>query len=57
MKYKYLIFSGYSLWGKNELTKEYFVTAVQRDDYIVNTQDNTYYDKESNSWKEIDGDK
>ena len=56
MPYKYLIFSGFSIWGKHELTKEYFVNAVQRGDYIVNTEDGTYFDKEDNSWKAVEGD-
>lgn len=57
MIYKYLIFSGISVWGKHELTKEYFVNAVQRGDYIVNTQDGTFFDKDDNAWKPIEGDK
>ena len=57
MQYKYLVFSGFTIWGKNEITKEYFVAAVQRGDYIVNTEDGTYFDKDTNSWKAIEGDK
>lgn len=56
MNYEYLIFTGFSIWGKHELTKEYFVGAVQRGDYIVNTVDNTYFDKDTNSWKAVEGD-
>jgi len=56
MNYKYLIFSGYNIWGKHELTKEYFVRAVQRGDYIVNTIDATFFDKDDNAWKAIEGD-
>lgn len=57
MNYKYLIFStGGMIWGKHELTKEYFVNAVQRRDLIVNTEADTYFDEETNSWKEISGD-
>lgn len=57
MNYKYLIFGGVMVWGKNELSKEYFVGAVQRGDYIVNTEDGTYFDKDDNAWKAIEGDK
>lgn len=56
MKYKYLVISHFSAWGKHEITKEYFVNAVQRGDLIINTQDGTYYDKEENTWKPIEGD-
>lgn len=56
MKFKFLIFSGYQVWGKHELTKEYFVGAVQRGDYIVNTEDNTYFEKDDNAWLPIKGD-
>lgn len=54
--HKYLVFSGYTVWGKHEISKEYFVNAVQRDDLIVNTEDGTYFDRETNSWKELQGD-
>lgn len=57
MSFKYLVFTGFSIWGKNEITKEYFVGAVQRGDYIVNTEDGTYFDKDDNEWKAIEGDK
>lgn len=57
MKYRYLIFSGFSIWGKHELTKEYFANAAQRGDYIVDTQNGTYFDKDENAWVEIEGDK
>ena len=57
MIYKYLIFSGVSIWGKHELTKEYFVNAVQRGDYIVNCVNGTFFDKDDNAWKPIEGDK
>lgn len=59
MKFKYIKVTagGSMLWGVNELTKERFVASVQTGDIIINTEDSTYFDTESNSWKEIDGDK
>lgn len=56
MKFKFLVYSGYSVWGKHELTKEYFVAAISRDDHIINTEDSTYFDKDTNSWKPLEGD-
>lgn len=56
MSFKWLIFTGFSVWGKNEISKDYFVSAVNRGDYIVNVKDGTYYDKDTNSWKLIEGD-
>lgn len=57
MEFKYLIISTTSTaWGKNELSKEYFVNAVQRGDLIINLEDGTYFDKDENAWKEIRGD-
>jgi hypothetical protein len=57
MKYKYLIITTADMvWGKNELTKEYFVAAVQRGDGIINLEDGTYFDKDTNSWKAVEGD-
>lgn len=58
MKFKYLIISAApTAWGKNELSKEYFVNAVQRGDLIINLVDGTYFDKDNNAWKDIEGDK
>lgn len=59
MKFKYIKVTagGSMLWGVNELTKERFVASVQAGDIIINTEDSTYFDTESNSWKEIEGDK
>lgn len=56
MKYKYLVFSGLTIWGKNEISKEYFVNAIQRGDTIINLTDMTYFDKDDNAWKELEGD-
>lgn len=58
MTFKYLIITDTDMiWGKQELTKEYFVSAVQRGNGIINLEDGTYFDKDSNSWKELEGDK
>lgn len=56
MKFKYLVYSGIGVWGKQELSKEYFIGAVQRDDLIVNLEDWTYYDKDENAWLALKGD-
>ena len=57
MKYKYLVISHFSAWGKQEIDKEYFVNAVRRGDLIINTEDSTYFDKDENNWLPIEGDK
>lgn len=59
MKYKFIVFTGFSIWGKtaDTMTKEYFIGAVQRGDYIVNLEDGTYFDKEQNAWVPVEGDK
>lgn len=56
MTYKYLVFSGIVVWGKNEISKEYFVNAVQRGDQIVNVAEGTYFDKDANAWQPLQGD-
>ncbi len=57
MKFKYLVYSGIGVWGKNEISKEYFIHAVQRGDLIVDLEAMTYFDKDDNEWKPIEGDK
>jgi hypothetical protein len=57
-KFKYLrVTTNDMMWGKQELSKEYFVNAVQSGDAIIDLEDMTYFDKDSNEWKLIDGDK
>lgn len=57
MTFKYIqISDGGIVWGIHELTKERFVAAVQRGDTIINTEDSTQFDPETNSWKDIQGD-
>lgn len=56
-KYKYLrVTSNDMLWGKQEISKEYFISVVQSDDALINLEDMTYFSKEDNEWKPIDGD-
>lgn len=56
-KLKYLrVTTNDMMWGKNELTKEYFVSAAQSGDALINLEDMTYFDKEDNDWKQIKGD-
>lgn len=56
MKYRYLIVSPLMVYGKHELSKEYFVIAVQRGDTVIDTEENTVFDKDSNSWQSVKGD-
>ena len=57
MNFKYLIIESYdTIWGKHELTKEYFINAVQRGATIVNTEDNTVFSQDDNAWLPIRGD-
>lgn len=54
MKYKYLRVSGHNtFWGKNEVSKEYFLSVVKVGDDLINLEDMTYFDKDSNEWKPI----
>jgi hypothetical protein len=56
MIYKYLIVTGSMIWGKKTLDKESFVHAVQRSDTILDLEEGTYFDKDDNTWKAIEGD-
>lgn len=58
MKYKYIKVTagGSMLWGINELSKDRFVASVQAGDVIIDVEAQTYFDKETNTWKDIDGD-
>lgn len=57
MKFKYLVISGGDIiWGKQEITKDYFVSAIRRGDTIVNLKQNTVFDAENNKWEDIKGD-
>lgn len=56
MKFKYLKIYAESVYGIHDFTKERFSAAAQRGELIINTKDGTYFDKDTNSWKEIDGD-
>ena len=57
MKYKYLrVTTNDMLWGKQELSKDYFVAVVNSGDALINLEDMTYFDKDTNSWKDIEGD-
>ena len=56
-KFKYLrVTTNDMMWGKHELSKEYFVSAVQSGDALLNLEEMTYFDKEDNEWKSIKGD-
>lgn len=57
MKFKYLkVTTGDMMWGKQEMSKEYFVNAVRSGDAIINLEDMTYFNTEENGWLPIDGD-
>lgn len=55
MMYRYLIIDGI-VWGKHELTKDYFVGAVQRGATILDLQENKQFDASENKWVDIEGD-
>lgn len=56
-KYKFLrVTTNDMMWGKQEVSKEYFMGVVQSGDALINLEDMTYFDKDSNEWKLIDGD-
>jgi hypothetical protein len=55
MRFRYLIISGI-VWGKNEITKEYFVNAIHRGDTIIDLQEGKQFDPEKNEWVDVEGD-
>lgn len=57
MKYRYIKIGGSFIWGVNDLTKERFVRAVQMGDIIIDLEEMKYFDKDENTWKDIEGDK
>lgn len=58
MKFKYLqISSSGMVWGVNEYDKSRFVAAVTRGDTIINLETMEQFDKETNSWVSVDGDR
>lgn len=56
MKFKYLVYDAYQIWGKHDISKEYLINAVQRDACIVDTENSTYFNAEQNAWLPIQGD-
>lgn len=57
MAFKYIrVTTGDMIWGKHELSRQYFVSAVQSGDALINLEDMTYFSKDDNEWKPIDGD-
>lgn len=56
MKFKYLVIYHDMIYGKAEINKQYFVNAVTRGDTIIDLENMTQFDKETNSWKPIEGD-
>lgn len=58
MKFKYLQIGASGLvWGINEYEKPRFIAAVVRGDTIINLETMQIFDKETNSWKDVDGDR
>lgn len=58
MKFKYLTSQGNFLWAKNHITKETLQMVKDgRYENLIDIENGTYFDSESNSWKEIEGDK
>jgi len=57
MKYKYLrVTANDMIWGKQEVSKEYFLGVVRSSDALINLEDMTYFSQDDNEWKPIDGD-
>ena len=56
MTYRYLIFGGLMVWGKHEMTKEYFSNAAQRGDIILDLHEMKIFNKDKNAWEDIEGD-
>lgn len=57
MTFRYLVITGGDLvWGKHEITKEYFVAANQRGDTIIDLQEGKVFNKDENAWEDIEGD-
>lgn len=55
-KYKYLKVNGSLLWGENTLTKEMLLMVKNHQyDTIIDLEEMTYYDADSNEWKDIQG--
>jgi hypothetical protein len=58
MKYRWLKITGSVVWGTNDLKKEDLARLKQLGyDCILDVQNNTYYDVDTNEWKDIEGDK
>lgn len=55
--YKYLSINGDMIWGKNEINKERLVMVKDgRVGLLINTEDVTFYNPDTNSWDKIKGD-
>lgn len=50
---KYIRTNASVIWGKNEITKEYLIGVKQTGDILIDTENATYFDTESNEWKSI----
>lgn len=57
MKYRYIKIMGGIVWGIREFTKERFVNSVQMGDTIIDLEEMKVFDKETNAWVDIEGDK
>lgn len=56
MKYRWLKITGNMIWGTNSLIASDLV--MRRDgryDTIIDTQEGTYYDPETNDWLKVPG--
>lgn len=56
-KFKYLrVTTNDMLWGKQEISKEYLIGVAQSGDALIDLDDMSYFDKDTNEWKDIPGD-
>lgn len=57
MKYRYLFEKWGEVRGTNDLNQQHLVNVRNRSsDFLIDTENGTYYDGENNEWKEIEGD-
>jgi hypothetical protein len=55
MKFRYIFEKWSEIKGTNNLTKEHLISVKNRNsDFLIDTENGTYYDAESNEWKEIE---
>lgn len=55
MKYRYIFEKWSDIKGTNELTKKHLTDVKDgSSDFLIDTENGTYFDAEANEWKEIE---